>query len=115
MFSTNGAVTSDATSIITGDVGNGLGALTLAGAHYGGQFPAGTEPIIGTEETTYSIYQNGVEIAFSSRVINSLSSVISLQAIITLTAEENVEVRWKVGAGEATLNHRNLTLIRSEN
>jgi hypothetical protein len=115
MFSTNGAVTSDVTSIVTGDVGNALGALTLAGAHYGQQFPAGTEPIIGTEATTYSIYQNGVEIAYSSRVINSLSTVISLQAMLTLTTQEEVEVRWKVGSGEATLDNRNLTLIRTEN
>lgn len=115
MFSSNGAVTSDATSIVTGDVGNAVGAITLAGAHYGGQFPAGTEPIIGTEKTTYSIYQNGVEVPYSSRVVNSLSSVISLQAMITLTTTEHVDVRWKVESGEATLNHRNLTLIRSEN
>ncbi|MFT4698699.1 MAG: hypothetical protein ACI9SJ_001855 [Flavobacteriaceae bacterium] len=115
MFSTNGALTSDVTSIITGDVGNGLGDLTLAGAHYGNQYPAGTEPVTGTEMTTYSFYQNGVEIVNSSRIINSLSSVVSLQAMLTLTAQEDVEVRWKVGAGEATLDNRNLSLIRSEN
>ncbi|MFT5249322.1 MAG: hypothetical protein ACI93P_001048 [bacterium] len=115
MFSTNGAITSDATSIITGDVGNALGALTIAGTHYGRQFPPGTEPVTGTEATTYSFYQNGVEIVNSSRIINSLSSVVSLQAMLTLTAAENVEVRWKVGAGEATLDNRNLSLIRSEN
>ena len=115
MFSTNGALTSDVTSIITGDVGNGLGDLTLAGAHYGNRYPAGTEPVTGTEMTTYSFYQNGVEIVNSSRIINSLSSVVSLQAMLTLTAQEDVEVRWKVGAGEATLDNRNLSLIRSEN
>ena len=115
MFSTNGAITSDAMSIITGDVGNALGGMAIAGKHYGRQFPPGTEPVIGTEGTTYSFYQNGVEIVNSSRIINSLSSVVSLQAMLTLTAAENVEVRWKVGAGEATLDNRNLSLIRSEN
>jgi hypothetical protein len=115
MFSTNGALTSDVTSIITGDVGNASGAITIAGTHYGNQYPAGTVPVIGTKATTYSIYQNGVEIANSSRVINSLSSVVSLQAMLTLNAQELVEVRWKVGAGEATLENRNLSLIRSEN
>jgi len=115
MFSTNGAVTSDATSIITGDVGNALGALTLAGTHYGRQFPPGSVPIIGTEATTYSIHQDGVEIANSGRVINSLSAVVSLQALVTLTTQSDIEVKWRVDAGEATLENRNLSLIRSEN
>ena len=115
MFSTNGALTSDVTSIITGDVGNALGALTIAGDHYGEEYPEGTEPIIGTKMTTYSFYQNGLEIVYSRRIINSLSSVVSLQAILTLTTQEDVEVRWKVGAGEATLDNRNLSLIRSAN
>jgi hypothetical protein len=115
MFSTNGALTSEVSSIITGDVGNALGALTLEGTHYGNQFPAGTEPVIGTKITTYSFYQNGLEVVYSSRVINSLSSVVSLQAMLTLTAQEDVEVRWKVAEGEATLDNRNLSLIRSEN
>lgn len=113
MFSTNGAITSDATSTITGDVGNGLGALTIAGTHYGEQFSAGTESIIGTEATTYSIYQNGTEVVNSSRIINSLKEVVSLQTMVTiLTAGEVIEVRWKVDAGTATLDNRTLSLIR---
>ncbi|MFT5238200.1 MAG: hypothetical protein ACI9M9_001803 [Flavobacteriaceae bacterium] len=113
MFTTSGAVTSDATSTITGDVGTAEGALTIAGAHYGQQFPAGTTPSSGTTTATYYIYQNGVEVANSSRTISSLSSVVSLEAMITsITVGETIEVRWKVDTGEATLDNRNLSMIR---
>jgi hypothetical protein len=115
MFSTNGAITSDGTSIVNGDLGNASGAITIAGDHYGESFPAGTQSIVGTKGTTYSIYQNGVEITNSSRIINSLSTVVSLQTLVTLTEQRDIEVRWKVDAGEAILDNRVLSLVRSEN
>jgi len=115
MFSTNGAITSDVTSIIHGDLGTALGAIAIAGTHYGEKFPPGTQSVVGTKGTTYSLHENGVEIANSSRIINSLSTVVSLHTMVTLTEQRDIEVRWKVDAGEAIIDNRVLSLIRSEN
>jgi hypothetical protein len=114
MYSTNGAVTSDLTSIVNGDLGTALGGIDIAGSHYGENFPPGTQSVVGTRGTTYSMHQNGVEIANSSRVINSLSTVVSLHTMVTLTEQKDIEVRWKVDAGEAILDNRVLSLIRSQ-
>jgi hypothetical protein len=112
MFTSSGAASSDVTSTINGDVGTAEGAMTILGSHYGGQYPAGTTKRNLT--STYSIYQNGVEVVNSSRTINSGNSVVSLRATVTaLTAGEAIEVRWKVYTGQATLDNRTLSLIRS--
>ncbi|WP_443632356.1 ice-binding family protein [Candidatus Marifrigoribacter sp. Uisw_064] len=113
MFTSNGAVTDDETSTITGDIGTALGALTILSTHTGEQYPAGTSATNSTT-TTYCIYQNGSEVVNSSRTVNSDSSVVSLQAMVTtLTEGEAIEVRWRVDTGEATLDNRSLSLIRS--
>jgi hypothetical protein len=116
IFTSNGAVSDVVTCMITGDVGTALGALTILGAHSGEQFPAGTTANNLITTATYSIYQNGVEITNSSSTINSLNSVVSLEAKITsLNAGEVIEVRWKVDFGEATLDNRILSAIHSGN
>ncbi|MFT5437294.1 MAG: hypothetical protein ACI840_001948 [Ulvibacter sp.] len=115
MFTSNGAVSDVVTSAITGDVGTALGALTILGTHVGGQYPAGTEANSSITATTYSIYQNGVELTNSISTINSESSVVCLETMVTaLTAGEVIEVRWKVDTGQARLENRILSVIRSE-
>jgi hypothetical protein len=113
MWSSDGAVSDDATSAITGDVGTATGALTIMGMHTGLQYPAGTiTPPSPTIITTYSIYHNGVQVVNSSRTIYSENSLVSLQAkVTTLTAGEAIEVRWKVNFGEASLDNRILSVI----
>ncbi len=104
MFTSSGAVSADISSTVTGDVGTGLGAIAIAATHIGEQYPAGT---VSSSETTatYSIYQNGTEVANSSKTIISMNSVVSLQAkVTTLVAGEVLEVRWKVDVGKATLD-----------
>jgi hypothetical protein len=114
MWSSAGAVSDDVTSAITGGVGTALGALTIAGMHTGLQYPAGTTSASVITTATYSIYQNGDEVVNSRRTINLESSVISLEAMVTtLTAGEAIEIRWKVNFGEASLDNRILSLIRS--
>ena len=111
MFTSSGTVLDTAPTTINGDVGTALGAITIAGTHFGNEYSAGTAP---SELTTYCIYQNGVEVVNSKRIIYSESSIVSLQAkVTTLTAGESIEVRWKVYAGTAELNNRTLSLIRS--
>ncbi len=111
MWSSSGAVSDVATATTTGDVGTASGTLTMDGTHTGEEYPAGTtsSPSI----TTYSIYQNGVEVVNSSRTTNLSQSIVSLQAMVTVTAGETIEIWWKVDSGEATLDHRILSLIRS--
>ena len=116
MFTSGGAVSDAVTSIITGDVATASGALAIAGTHFGEQYPAGTIGANSVTYTTYSIYQNGVEVVNSRKTINSESSMVSLQAMATnITLGESIEVRWKVNTGETKLDNRTLSLIRSEN
>jgi hypothetical protein len=109
MWSSSGAVSDIATSTVTGDVGAALGALTMIGTHIGEEYPAGT--ISSTSTTTYSIYKNGAEVLNSSRTLNVQTSLVYLQEIVTVITGDTIEIRWKVDAGEAMLNHRNLSLI----
>lgn len=113
MWSSIGAVSDDATSMTTGDVGTATGALTIIGMHTGVQYPAGTTaPPTPTIIATYSIYLNGVQVVNSSRTFYSESSLVSLQAkVTTLTSGETIEVRCKVDTGDALLNNRILSLI----
>jgi hypothetical protein len=114
MWGSSGALSDVPSSEITGDVGTALGALTIAGIHNGVQYPAGTTSTSIITTATYSIYQNGTEVVNSSSTINLESSVISLEAMVTtLTVGETIEIRWKVNFGEASLDNRILSLIRS--
>ncbi|MFT4838660.1 MAG: hypothetical protein ACI9V9_000567, partial [Oleispira sp.] len=67
MWSSSGAVSDVATATTIGDVGTASAALTMVGTHTGQEYPAGTTSSVGI--TTYSVYQNGVEVASSSRTI----------------------------------------------
>ncbi len=111
MWSSSGAVSDVASVTTTGDVGTALGVLTINGTHIGEEYPAGTTSNPST--TTYTIYQNGVEVGNSRRIINLHNAVVCLQAMVAVTAGESIEIRWKVDAGEATLDHRTLSVIRS--
>jgi hypothetical protein len=111
MWSSNGAVSDVASATTTGDVGTALGTLTISGTHIGVQYPANTTS--GPSTSAYSIYQNGVEIDNSRRTINLQSGIVSLQTTVTLTLGDSIEARWSVNTGEATLEHRTLSLIRS--
>lgn len=111
MWSSSGAVSDVATSTTTGNVGTALGNLTMTGIHIGEEYPAGSTG--STNNTTYSIYQNGVEVLNSSRTLNAQSSIVSLQAMVTLATGDTIEIRWRVDTGKTTLSHRILSLIRS--
>jgi hypothetical protein len=114
MWSSGGALADVVSSTIAGDVGTALGALTIDGMHTGVQYPAGTTSTSKITTATYSIYQNGIEVVNSSSRINLERSVVSLESMVTtLTAGETIEIRWKVNFGEALLDNRILSLIRS--
>ena len=118
MFTSSGAISADISSTIVGDVGTALGAGAIAGTLTGTFYPPGstasaTPPVV-TGSVTYSIYLNGTEVVNSSRTLKLDSDIVSLQAMVTVAAENNpIEIHWKVDAGEAMLQNRILSLIRS--
>ena len=111
MWSSSGGVSDVATASTVGDVGTALGVLAMSGAHTGKEYPAGTtsSPIT----TSFCVYLNGVEVVNSSRATKLQSAILSLQAKVNVTTPGSIEIRWKVDEGEATLNHRVLSLIPS--
>jgi hypothetical protein len=113
MYTSVGAVSDCADCVVTGDVGTGLGAISGFANIIGSVYPAGSV-VSNPNLTTYSIYQNGVEVLYSKRTINALDAIVSLQALISITTENTpVEIRWKVDAGETKIGSRTLSLIRS--
>jgi hypothetical protein len=114
MFTASGAISGCATCTVNGDVGTGAGTATAFEGINGTVYTAGTAES-APSVTTFSIYKNGSEIAYSSRSVNTLSAIVSLQAGVAITAGEPIEVRWKVDADEASLTHRTLSLVRIGN
>lgn len=124
MFTSTGAIAGTAISSITGDIGtNSIGPISglfTPNIVIGTIFPpmgsilvtpeivAPTSALVG-----FSIYQNGVIIANSSRTRTSLSNPadISLQAIATVALGQSIEIRWKTNIGILTLGNRILTLL----
>ena len=115
MFSSSGNVSDVATSNTTGDAGAVVGTLIMSGEHTGKKYPPGTEEesTIQVYPTTYSFYNNNVEVPHSRRTIKQMSAIVSLQAKITLIGDNNpIEVRWSVNKGEAILSNRVFSMIR---
>ncbi|MFV5695980.1 ice-binding family protein [Flavobacterium sp. LB3P122] len=111
MFTSSGGVGNTGISSVTGDIGTNLGAISgfETAAVYGTTFTPG----VVSAMATFSIYQNGVLIANSSRTrISSVNTVdVSLHAIASLIIGQDVDVRWNIDAGTLKLGSRILTLI----
>ena len=120
MFTCTGAVANTGASNATGDLGTNVGAIsgwdspsTVTGTIY----PAGSSGSISSSTTaintlaSFSIYQNGLLLANSTRTSSSNNSQMSLQAIATVVAGQPIEVRCKIDVGPLTLGNRILTLI----
>lgn len=114
MWSSAGAISSDAISTITGDVGTGAGAVGIAGTLNGEIYGPDTPGTINSPtDSTFSIYQNGEMVANSSRIIDVAGTVVSLQAMVTVEeGDDPIEVRWNVDDGEVVLENRVFSLIR---
>jgi hypothetical protein len=102
---------------VVGDVGTGLGVISgfTNSNNIGTVYPAGS--VANTSSSTsYSIYQNGVEVLNSSRTTNVLNDLVSLQSIVSITtANTPIEIYWKVNSGNVKIGTRNLSLIRLGN
>jgi hypothetical protein len=116
MFTSVGAVGGGDCEVV-GDVGTGLGVISgfTNSNNIGTVYPAGS--VANTSSSTsYSIYQNGVEVLNSSRTTNVLNDLVSLQSIVSITtANTPIEIYWKVNSGNVKIGTRNLSLIRLGN
>ena len=111
MFTSSGAVGNTGVSTINGDIGTNLGAITgFETARVNGAL---FTPGIVSAMATFSIYQNGVLIANSSRTrVSSINTVdVSLQAIADVSIGQDIDVRWNIDVGTLKLGSRILTLI----
>ncbi len=65
---------------------------------------------------SYSFYANAVKVTNSERQFINASTQnrtsINLHAIITVSAGQAIDVRWRISSGTATMGNRILTLVR---
>lgn len=121
LFTTNGAVGNIGESKITGHVGTNEGAITgftsVETTLDGVSFIPSTAPypLDNSIFATFSVYENGVLVANSSRTVITKvnkTDVITIQAIATVTAGQAIDIRWKTNLGILSMANRGLTLIR---
>jgi hypothetical protein len=113
LFTGSGALSNTGTSTITGNIGTNLGPISGFGTPTvvnGIILTPQTENNVGT--TSYSLYQNGVLIANSTRKSTSTNGQIILTGIATVSGDEAIDVRWKTTLGEVKLENRILNLIQ---
>ena len=113
LFTGSGALTNTGTSTITGNIGTNLGPISGFGTPTvvnGIILTSQTENNVGT--TSYSLYQNGVLIANSTRKSTNPNGQIILTGIATVSGDEAIDVRWKTTLGEVQLENRILNLIQ---
>lgn len=113
IFSSGGVISNAGASNVTGDIGTKTGSITTASfapATVSGTFYTA---LVGSALASFSVYQNGTLIANSKRFRSSTLSTVdfTLQAIATVGAGQNVDIRWSVDSGKITLKNRILTLI----
>ncbi|WP_051929373.1 ice-binding family protein [Flavobacterium sp. 83] len=111
MFTSTGDVGNTGVSTVNGDMGTNSGAIAGFGSSTvnGGFFTTNVSSALAS----FSIYENGVLIPNSTRSrISTFNTVdVSLQAIATVAAGQNIDVRWNVDSGILTGGNRILTLV----
>ncbi|MFM9827033.1 ice-binding family protein [Flavobacterium sp.] len=126
LFTASGDITNTSTSTITGNIGSNLGVFvgfesaTVNGAFVSNTtYTSSTITIISTPNTnsilaSFSLYQNGVLIPSSSKILTSEADYgnASLQVISTLEANQVIDVRWNTDSEKIGMGNRTLTLIK---
>jgi hypothetical protein len=113
IFTSLGNVDNAGSSNITGNIGTNSGAI----AGFGTATVNGTFYSVGasaSSSSTFSIYQNGVLVANSSRTRTSSINTadITLRTMATVAAGQTIDVRWQTDTGTLTLGNRILTLTK---
>lgn len=121
-FSSTGAVANADTSMINGDIGSNLGSISGFGSLtvFKGSilYPEGTittlSPNYVSALGTFGIYQNGVLIPSSNKILTSTSNLsnLTLQAIVTILPNQTLDIRWHTNSGKIMMGNRTLTLIK---
>jgi hypothetical protein len=121
-FSSTGAVTNGGSSVITGNIGANAGAISGYGSPtvFKGSFLNAGDSITTLSPNninaigTFGIYQNGVLIPGSNKILtsNANSANLSLQAIATILPDQVIDVRWNTDSEKIVMGNRTLTLIK---
>jgi hypothetical protein len=121
-YSSAGAVTNGGSSVITGNIGTNVGAIS--GYEYPTLFKGsflnaeGTITTLSPNNTnalgTFGIYQNGVLIPSSNKILTSNANAanLSLQAIATILPNQTIDIRWNTDSEKIMMGNRTLTLIK---
>lgn len=120
LFTSVGAVTNAGISNVTGDTGSNLGIIsgfltsTVIGNTYGP-----TSPFVTIDKnvlSTFSIYQNGIQIPNSIRTRRSKAPTtdITLQAIANVLEGQAIEVRWKTDVSQLKMSNRIITVVKAQ-
>jgi hypothetical protein len=126
LYTASGDITNTSSSTITGNIGTNLGTFvgftsaTVNGAFVSNTtYTSSTITIISTPNTnsilaSFSLYQNGVLIPSSSKILTSEAEFgnASVQAISTLEANQVIDVRWNTDSEKIGMGNRTLTLIK---
>jgi len=118
LFTSSGAVENTGASFISGHVGSHVGAITgitetLNCKVFGPATPP--YPIDNSIFATFSVYQNNILIPTSTRAVISKvfkQDVITVVSKATITAGQNIDVRWNTTLGTLSLVNKSLTLIK---
>jgi hypothetical protein len=121
-FSSAGAVTNGGSSVITGNIGTNVGDISGYGSPtvFNGSFLNAEDSIttLSPNNTnalvTFGIYQDGVLISSSNKILtsNANSANLSLQAIATILPNQAIDVRWKTDSEKIVMGSRTLILIK---
>jgi hypothetical protein len=121
-YSSAGAVTNGGSSVITGNIGTNAGAISGYGSPtvFKGSFlnAGGSITTLSPNNTnalgTFGIYQNGVLIPSSNKILtsNADSVNLSLQAIATILPNQAIDVRWNTDSEKIVMGNRTLILIK---
>ncbi len=112
MFSVAGAVENTPISVITGDVGANVGAITGFEDLNGNIYSPGLEEApTNNSVVTFSVFVDNVLVASSSRSTNINTSIMSLQAEVTVVAGATIDIRWYVDTGGVVIGNRILSVL----
>ena len=121
-YSSAGAVTNGGSSVITGNIGTNVGAISGYGSPtvFKGSFlnAGGSITTLSPNNSnalgTFGIYQNGVLIPSSNKILtsNADSVNLSLQAIATILPNQAIDVRWNTDSEKIMMGNRTLILIK---
>lgn len=121
-YSSAGAVTNAGASVITGNIGTNVGDISGYGSPtvFKGSFlnAGGSITTLSPNNTnalgTFGIYQNGMLIPSSNKILtsNANSANLSLQAIATILPNQAIDVRWNTDSEIIVMGNRTLTLIK---